>query len=453
MDILSILLDKKSTIPLYRQLSSVITGLISQGKLLPESRLPSIRQLANALDINTTTVVNAYKHLENDHYVYSSIGSGTFVVPMKQETETPAPVLHDKSLLNFIDTTNDTALFPVAAFKQSFDIVLERDFGNAFTTCDNLGYAPLRESFHNLAKCADKQCVHVISNTRQVFEVIANELLSPGDTIFIENYTNPSVVGIFLSRGIRVIAMPMTNDGPDFIKLDNLLKKYKPKLIYIMPNFQNPTGITYSTECKIRLISLTQDYGVYILEEDQLSDLYYDGIKRTPLMALCADDRVIFIKSYSKTIMPGIGFVVYPKELTNIFSNIENTTSGYIQRGFDLFIRSGEYRQHFANLRSVYGKRYHKLVSIVNTYLSHLADFELPGGGLSLWITPKYHDNTNYINDLLRRGVAVSPGGLFVIKNKKTHSFKLSFANINEERIPSGIGIIASVLGQSDPSL
>ncbi|MCL2362177.1 MAG: PLP-dependent aminotransferase family protein [Defluviitaleaceae bacterium] len=439
MNIPQISLNKDSTTPLYRQLSAALQELINQGKLAPDAKLPSIRQLARALDVNTTTVVSTYKLLEQELWVYSIIGSGTFVAPIVRKPEMPVIPTHNENYINFAETVTDAALFPVTAFKRAFEAVLDRDGGEAFKFGDSLGLKPLRESLSILLENANADNIQVIAEAQQGLETVAKELLSPGDTVFVEGYTTGLAVGAFFSRGARVIEMPMNIDGPDFIAVEAMGKKYKPKLIYVMPNFQTPTGITYSEESKIHLLELAQSTGAYILEDDQLSDLYYDGKKRTPLKALDAAGRVIYIKSFARTVMPGIGFMVFPEG----FAKVETTVSGYIQRGFDLFLRSGAYELHLANLRSVYGRRYQKLEAAAKTYLSHLADFQMPGGGLSLWITPR-NNNIDYINGFLQRGVVVSPGRLF---SKDGAGFRISFAGVKEEKIAEGIGIIAAVLG------
>jgi len=437
-------LNKNSPTPLYRQLYEAIKDL----KLPPGTKLPSIRQLASSLSVNTTTVVSAYKELEIDQVAYSVMGSGTFIaptLPATKQVSNEIPV-REEGYINFAESTTDKSLFPVMAFRRAFEAVLERDGGSAFGYDDARGFKPLRESF---AKIVGEEAdnIHVISDTYQCIEAIANDLLSPGDTVLIENYTSQPAIGAFLSKRAQVVEMPIIKDGIDF----ETIKKYRPKLIYVMPNFQTPTGITYSEESKTKLLTFAQKTGAYIIEEDQYSDLYYDGTKRTPIKAQDNDGRVIYIKSFSKTVMPGIGFVSFPKEQSEIFARMESSVSGYIQRGFDLFLRSGAYELHLANMRTVYGRRYQKLESAAKSYLAHLTDFELPGGGFSMWISPhKKNEAEDFVQGFLQKGVIVSPGRLYTARGGDTPSFRLSFASIPEEKIAEGIGIIASVLSGSE---
>ena len=440
-----ICLDKGIDIPLYQQLSDAVIRLIGDGTLKADTKLPPIRQMAQVLGVNNTTVVSAYKDLEQKAAVYSVVGSGTYVAWPMRVGEPPVqalPVIDDE-YINFAHTATEAALFPVAAFKRAFNAVMDRDGAAAFGYHDSQGYEALRESACLLlgglgvGVCPD---VHIISGAKQGLEMLASALLEPGDTVFVEGPASHEAV---LSAGrAKVIEMPMAKDGPDFIGLEVLLKRHRPKLFYVVPAFFQPAGMCYSAESKRRLLEIASAYDAYIVEEDQLSDFYYDGIKRPPLQALDNGGRVIYIKNFSRILTPGvgIGFMACPSGMPEIRS-ADTPPPGYAQRAFDIFIRSGGFEAHAANMRRVYGRRYQKLVAAAHTYLAPIADFELPGGGLSLWVTP-HHKTADYADKFLQRKVVVSPGQLFAAEN----GFRISFAAVPEERIAEGIGVIASVL-------
>jgi len=425
-----------------------ILGLIERGDLKPGTKLPSIRKLAGALDVNNTTVVTAYKQLEQKAAVYSVTGSGTFVAKQSMVETFTMPVTTD-GYINFADTLADPALFPVTAFRRAFDAVLERDGGLAFGYHDTMGYGPLRESICRMlgeVLKATPDCIQVISGAVQGIDALTNVLLKPGDTVFVEQFTSQEAVAAFLSKRAQVIEMPMTEGGPDIEGLEILIKKHRPRLIYVMPNFQTPTGICYSAENKARLLELALEYDAYILEEDQYGDIYYDGERRQPMKADDSHDRVIYIKSFSKTLMPDLrmGFIVYPEKIAGM-KNADTAASGYIQRGFDLFLRSGAYESHCAYVRTVHGRRYSKISAAVNTYLTPFADFKLPGGGLSLWITPHKKED-DIVERFLQRKVIVSPGRMFT--SSAVNGFRICYGNLSEEKIAEGIGVIASVLAE-----
>ena len=447
-------LNKNSDIPLYRQLSGGIIELITQGKLKPDSKLPPIRQMARVHNVNNTTVVTAYKYLEQKAAVYSVAGSGTYVaqaMSVDVPTAQVLPVITD-DYINFADMATEAALFPVAAFKRAFDAVMDRDGAEAFGYHGSRGYGPLRESLcqipEALAVKSTPEQVHVISGAEQGLNILANALLSPGDTVFAERPTSQRVVAALLTKRAKIIEMPMAKNGPDFNSLEALIKRHRPKLFYVKPNFQQPLSICYSAESKRRLLELVCACDAYIIEEDQFGDFYYDDERRTPLKVTDYGDRVIYMKSFSRILTPGIGmgYIICPAWMQELKPTADVSPPGYAQRAFDVFLRSGAFELHTSNMRRVYGRRFQRLASAARAYLTPYADFELYGGGLSLWITPRAPNNrdmNDYVDKFLQRKVVVSPGQLFATD---LPGFRVSFAAVQEERIAEGIGIIASVL-------
>ena len=459
-----IVLKKDSETPLYRQLSDVISAFIENGALKPETKLPPIRTLAKMLNVNAITVVNAYRYLENHQYVYSLVGSGTYVSELR-ETALPLPILKNEynatravsgdlsQYINFADTATLSSLFPVDAFKEAFEAVLTRDGGAAFDYQDSQGYAPLREILCQLlggvSVKAQPEQIQIISGAQQGLDILAKALLNPSDTLLVECPTFYGAVGAFALRGPRVVEIPLETDGPDPERLETLLKINKPKAMYLMPNFQTPTGVSYSPERKRSVLELAYKYGVYIIEEDSQNDFYYDNKKRIPLKALDYRNQVIFIKSFSKALMPGLrmGFMVCPKKIgvAAVKRNTDIATSGYIQRAFDLYLRGGGYAPHIARMRAVYKRRYQKTLAAARKHLMDFTNFEPQNGGLSFWFTVKQatEDIESLCARFLQQKVIVSPGSLF---SAREPAFRVSFAAVPEGLIGEGFKKIAAVM-------
>jgi DNA-binding transcriptional MocR family regulator len=219
-----------------------------------------------------------------------------------------------------------------------------------------------------------------------------------------------------------------------------------------MPNFQTPTGISYSLEKKRKLLELAYQYDMYIIEEDNQNDFYYTGKKPVPLKALDYRSRVIYIKSFSKVLMPGLrmGFMALPKKLavTTVKRNTDIATSGYIQRALDVYMRGGGMEAHGRFIRAVYGKRYKTALGALIKHLSPYIHFWAPGGGLSLWAelthTRWAQSAEKFCAAVLEQQVILTPGSIF--SDTADNAFRISFAAVDEERIAKGIEIIASVL-------
>lgn len=455
----SIEINKNSDEPLYIQVYEAIKNLIENGAFKSDEKLPPIREFAKRLEVNNVTIVSAYRLLEQKGYVYSKVGSGTFVRGVKTFDDNK---IDDERELNAFNKSNETVkinlssmnpepeLFPVDDFKEALDEVLDRDRGLAFAYQESQGYYPLRESIREYLKSNNVPCdfnnIHVISGAQQGIDIISKSLLSFNDSIIVESPTYTGAVAAFKSRGASIIEVPIDVDGINIKELEYVLKSCNPKFIYIMSNFQNPTGTSYSNSKKLQLLYLAQKYNTYILEDDYLSELKFYGEKSTPIKAMDANDRVIYLKSFSKLFMPGIrlAFLVTPSSITKKVSSVKyNTdisTSSLIQRAFDLYLRKGKWHSHLSKLCSIYKNRYDALLYNLKNEL-YFAQFKEPYGGIHIWV--KTDVNSLILSSAAKqKGLLISPGRIFYMDERDTEYFRLSFAAADEEKIKEGIKIL-----------
>lgn len=478
----SVLLDRDKKVPLYLQLYTNLKDMIDGGVLIPDYRLPSVRQLSKRLEVNQVTVVSAFKKLENEGYVYSRTGSGTFVAnilpcidTVKQTESMPmqddlyqqediflinnGQIKINENTINFASATPTPDLFPVEAFRLALDEVLERDRGNAFGYQDIQGYLPIRESILKTLKRSEiistPDNVQIISGAQQGIDIISKTLLRQGDYIITESPTYTGAIAVFKSRGALIADVEIGLNGPDLNVLEYNIKKYKPKLIYTIPSFQNPTGRSYSNNNRLEILKMSEKYNFYIIEDDYVSDLDFEGKKLTPLKTLDKHDRVIFIKSFSKLFMPGLrlGFMIVPASLKENVLEAKHTTdistSGLIQRAFDLYIRNGSWDKHFDFMYKIYKERYSLMIQYLDRYRCSNMNYEKPGGGLNIWLSLPYGFP---INSLLRHAVAndivFAPGRIFHSSAhiQKLNSIRLSFASVYNEQIEPGISKLCNII-------
>jgi len=462
-------IDRQTAQPIYKQLADAVFYCVETGIIKSGDRLPPIRGLASALNVNSVTVVNAYKVLENQRVVYSITGSGFYVAEASNvENETVAilpsfgkstPIITPQTV-NFAKSSVSPELFPVDEFKEMFDRVLTRDKGSAFGYEQSLGFPALRESLceyldgFGIKTTGEK--IQIISGAQQGVDTVAKALLKPSDCVLTENPTYFGAVGAFMSRSARVIGVDMENDGIDLNKLEMLVKLHRPKLLYVMTYFQTPTCVCYSIEKKRALIELAAKYDFYIIEEDNQSDFIYSETQSVvPLKALDYKNRVIYIKSFSKLLMPGLklGFAALPKPVLNMVTNAKYTTdidtSGFLQRAFDLFIETGGLQRHIKRMRSVFKPRCQTLISNAQNKLTDYFSFEPPNGGLSVWLNAKENlklSSTEICKIAADNGVAIMPGDVFTIHEKSMRGVRLSFADVDETGIKLGVDRLAEAL-------
>ncbi len=465
-------LDKSSDVPVYKQLGDSLLSLIEDGVIKAGAKLPPIRTMADALKINNVTVISAYKYLENKKVVYSRMGSGTYVSEVQSVLPTPifrfdsqntdtTPEGEEKSTvknsINFANTTVSPSLFPVERFKQMFNTVLDRDMGNAFSYTDVSGYEPLRVSIckylEGIGIKTTYDRIQIISGAQQGLDIISKVMLKMGDTLFVESPTYYGAVGAFLSRNAQVVEVPLENDGINIEKLEALLKLYRPNFLYVMTYYQTPTCITYSLQKKRQLLELAAKYDTYIIEEDSHSELCFTNEEVVPLKALDYKNRVIYIKSFSKILMPGlrIGFMVLPKKILQKAQSAKYTsdiqTSGFIQRAFDLCLQSGELESHVATLKEIFTKRYNCFLTELKK-LEDYFEFQPPNGGLSFWLAIKNEkiSSQQLCKKLLIHDVIATPGAVFALDGQDLPFIRLSLADVTCDEIKMGVSEMETVL-------
>jgi DNA-binding transcriptional regulator YhcF (GntR family) len=243
----SIPLNRDSKEHLYIQLANGIEQMIVEGELSEKDKLPPIRKLADLLDVNTVTVVNAYKYLEQKGRVFKKIGSGTFVVPFNTDVDfDDEAACHDSVGYDFSSTSPTGNLFPVQAFKKAINGVLDTEGGTAFSYQESKGYLKLREAITEYLHAYDvvttAEDVQIISGAQQGIDIVTKSILEYGDYILVESPTYAGAIATFRSKGLNIIEIPIRRNGINFENLESIAKRFKPKLFYTMPNFQNPTG-------------------------------------------------------------------------------------------------------------------------------------------------------------------------------------------------------------------
>ena len=465
-------LNKDLETPLYIQLYEKIKRIIEEQNLDNE-KLPSIRKLSKKLGVNNVTIINAYKLLEQEGYVYSMEGSGTYVKKVPYSEDIPyiedgdmdlmlsgiLPISKDN--INFASVSPTPDLFPIEEFKQALIEVLDRDAGLAFLYPEINGYRPLRESISkflidNYDTSVNIDQILITSGGQQGLDIISKSLINQGDIIFVENPTYSGALAAFKSRGAKIIGIPILSDGIDIELLENYIKRFKPKFLYMMTNYQSPTTFSYSNKKKQELLNLAKEHDFYIIEDDFLTDLYFDDDIKIPLISSDRMDKVIFIKSFSKIFMPGvrIGFVTLPNKLLKGIIKAKHTTditsSGYLQRAFDLYLRKGYWRSHIDKIRKVYSEKYNIMIKELEVLKKYGIDYTVPNGGLSLWLKlPHNIDALEFYSICTENNLSLVPGKVFFTDDSIYSNYiRLSFGAVDNEEISEGISKIDNLLSK-----
>ncbi|MCH3962875.1 MAG: PLP-dependent aminotransferase family protein [Clostridium sp.] len=452
----------------YKTIEKHIKKLIDSNKIKDGEKLPSIRKLAEFLKVNNITIINTYKKLQSEGYAFQKMGSGTYAKRreinrnFRKEYSNVLKKISSNGCNEYLDFTGEMPngdFFPVRSFKNVIDEVLERDGARALIYQEILGYSGLRESISSVFwnDRIDSDDILIVSGAQQGIDIISKAIINTNDSVVIEKPTYSGALSVFKWRRADIIDIPMDKDGIDIDRFEKILKKSNIKCYYTMSYFQNPTGISCSYEKKMKILNLAEIYDFYIIEDDYLSELIYDrNIKYNSYKSMDTNDRVIYIKSFSKIFLPGIrlGYLIPPKRfresIQNCKVNTDIATSSLMQRALDLYIRKGFWREYINKLNFVYAKRYEYTKKCLFKYLKDKVVFEDPGGGLHFYIEILKSmpvDSIAIFKYAMKKNVLITPGTLFYkdpLKGSKY--FRLSFSQVEEKDIDRGINIVADIV-------
>jgi GntR family transcriptional regulator/MocR family aminotransferase len=432
--------------------------------------------------VNRITVTNAYAELEAEGLVYSRQGSGTFVAPplaalpeskgdristsdwplWQQEllSRTWLPALREldrllesvshPDLISFAGGMGDSELFPVDDFRKALQAVLRRDGTQALGYGDRTGYPPLRAKIAHVLTSqgipTHPDHVLITSGSQQALALVAQLLLRPGDVVLVESPTYTGAVDLFRSLDVRLLGVPLDEQGMQVEQVEDALPSGRPRLIYTVPTFHNPTGTCMSAHRRRQLVALANRYNVPILEDDFVGDLRYEGRAQPALKALDPGGRVIYTSTFSKMLMPGlrVGFLaasgpVYErllacKRVTDL------ATSNLMQRALEAYITVGRYQAHLRRACQIYRRRRDAMLDALSRYLPASARCLPPQGGLFVWLQlPAGLSATKLYPVAAEEGVTFAPGSLFFPAERAQPYLRLNFAMHPPDVIGEGI--------------
>ena len=395
----------------YLQIYNYIKKLIINNDIKEHEKLPPIRKLADYMGVNNATIVKVYELLENEGYVYKIVGSGTFASNMKLKKKKS---VKREGLIHFESGNPSADMFPIDDYKKAINMALENDGSTIFDYDEGKGSKELREKISEYLRDKNidttSENIQIISGAQQGIDIVCKGLINYSDVVFVEEPTYNGALEVFKSRGAKVISIPMLDDGIDIGILKLKLEKIKPKLIYVMPNFQNPTGISYSTYKKKKLIELSDEYDFYILEDDFISDFPFDSEDNFPLKSYDKNNRVIYIKSFSKILMPGlrIGIVEIPMELQSqiLWAKYSSdiSTPGLIQKSMFYYMNCFNWKQYLDHINHIYYEKYSLAKKLIEENLSDKLRVRKAVGGINFFLElPRGYSSNDFYNFLLDR--------------------------------------------------
>jgi len=380
-------------------------------------------------------------------------------------------LLGKPGIISFAGGFPDPAMFDVEGIKDASSKALAENPGAALQYGATEGYGPLREELASFMAgkgvTINANELIVTTGSQQALDLLGKTMISPGDKVIVEGPTFLATIQCFRLYGAELISAPCDGHGVKTDELEKLIAEHKPKFVYLIPTFGNPSGALLNLERRKKVLDLAVQYKTLIVEDDPYGDLYFDQPPPPSLLALSSSvpgsrDLIAYCGSLSKVLSPGlrVGWMIAQPELlakaTMCKQFSDAHTSTFAQATAAQYLKAGRMPATLNNVRSVYADRAKTMGEALSRELGDAVEFTQPQGGLFFWARltgkgGKIADASAFAKRAIDQGVAFVPGAPFYAAEPDTATFRLSFATADVGNIQQGVGRLARAL-LADPA-
>ncbi|MBD1910815.1 MULTISPECIES: PLP-dependent aminotransferase family protein [unclassified Leptolyngbya] len=472
--------DRDAEEPVYLQIRDRISHLINSGGLRPGDRLPSIREMARNVNVNKLTVIEAYSVLEADGLIYARQGAGYFIntepLTRPRGASTFAPdqqvIIPPNEIPSFLTVSNAvlraeaqpgtirlSSGFPQPTGIEDVQRIARRAVKNVadalFRHNHPQGEPALRSQIAQLLMqlglAVKPDDLLVTNGSLQALALITQHFIQPGDWVVVESPTFHGYLSILQQAGARVIGIPMTAEGMNLDLLEQYLQSHHPKLIYTISTLHNPTGITTSLAHRRRLLDLAERYNCRVVEDNAYERLNFEPTP-PPIKAMDESDRVIYIGTFSKTLMPAlrVGYAMITGEHNQALIERKMLHDMHVsvmsQAIISEYLASGHYRRRLNQLLSLNQQNRCVMLRALETHFPAEASWTVPIGGVFLWVQLPPHISVQRVaEEAAAQKVLVGTGTAFFPDQQGYPALRLGYAE-SPEHIERGIEIVGRIL-------
>ena len=465
---------------LVAQVVQTMLGQVRQGTLRPAGQLPSERDLAATLKVSRNTVTAAYGELEQQGVIRRLRGKGAFVCALPNEAESFSWSGKVSSRANSLDEpvlellarrcaweiryplsagTPSLEIFPGEAYKAGANRVMAECLPSALAVAPTEGQWQLREAIAQWTGISPQHLM-ITAGAQEAIDLLARCLIEPGDYVVMDAPSYPGAIHSFRAAGARLLAWPT---AWSLGQLEDLLLRYRPKLIFTMPTFQNPTGRVMNQKKRLGLLELAHRYRVPVLEDDVYGRTWFgDQALPESLYQLDRHALVITMSTFSKILAPGlrIGWLAAPlymvKQLSLIKMRSSLFTGGLNQLVLSDLLRSGEMERHLVRLREHHRGLCEAALEALQPALDDgLVRCSVPAGSLYLWMELLFPVDSDLLFATLEsHGLSVAPGVAFEPdrSHRQSTHFRLCFTAAPRETVVDGVRMLTALLQRLRPT-
>ncbi|HDR4423309.1 TPA: PLP-dependent aminotransferase family protein [Bacillus cereus] len=464
--------------PLYKQIETYIKERIVNGEWTVGTKLPSQRDLAHAFGVNRSTIVMAFDELMAKGYIEGNGRKGTIVVNNNENASTYAPPPNWQSYvetglhypnLPAIQEINQAEFYPhvirLGTGELAQSLLPEKkmkDIMNKLLKSNMiLGYEEPKGNFYLRKKIADYLKGHgvyvtpdsilIVSGAIQALQLISMGLLPKGASILLEKPSYLYSLNVFQSAGMRLIGIPMDENGLHASYIPKYKKQFNASILYTIPSFHNPTNFSMNAKKRIEVMEICNEIGLPIIEDAVYQDLWFDEPISKPLKAYDKNGIVLHIGSMSKVISPGlrIGWIVGSEPVIQRLADIKMQTdygsSSISQQIAAKWFTNGLYDGHLEFVRTQLKKRRDFMLQMLEKYFCDIATWNEPAGGFYIWLHMKVPvSNRSLFDKALKEKILLNPGTLY---DRSANQFlRLSYSYATLEEIEIGIKKLAQLI-------
>lgn len=365
----------------------------------------------------------------------------------------------DPKIISFAGGLPAPELFPVKEMKDAVDKVFEEHGQEAMQYGAAKGVTALREVIQQHVKekedvDSELDNVLVTTGSEQALDLVGKAFVDPGDTVLVEQPTYLCALDVFRSYGANFASVEMDEDGMKMDALEEALKANpNTKLIYTVPNFQNPTGRTMTEERRKQLAELAEKYDVYVLEDNPYGEICFAGQHVPAVKSFDKSGHVLYMSTFSKTLAPGfrLGWLVADEDVVNKLTVLKQSadlhTDNLAQFAVAQFFADNDVDTHVKEISALYGKRKDLMLEGIKKYFPEGVKYTDPEGGMFLWVeVPGVDDTVELFKECLEHDVAFVPGDPFFAGEVQPGAFRLNYSNMKEDQIEVGLKRLGAAL-------
>lgn len=369
-------------------------------------------------------------------------------------------VTQQSDIISFAGGLPNPISFPQEELKISLNRITDKYGAKIYQYSTTLGLDSLREYIVERYKKLwgmDITVDNVIITTgsQQALDLIGKVFVNEGDKVMVEKPSYLGLLQAFCMYKADFAQVQLNDDGLDIEDLKQTMKTYKPKVAYLIPNFQNPTGLTYTKENREKVFEVIKDEDMLLIQDDPYGELRFEEGERLPYIGMNLSEKNLYLGSFSKIVTPGmrLGYVVANKEIIKLLETAKQASDLHSnifgQYLISDYLQNNDLDKHIEKIKKLYKSQATAMVSAMEEYFPKNVKFTHPKGGMFTWVTlEEGKDVLGLFDKAIAQKVAFVPGHPFYVKPDKVNTLRLNYTNADEQTIKVGIKRLADALNE-----